>query len=1105
MSSKVTLEVIRNVAVVTIDYPPVNALHTDVYAGVSASMARINSDPEIKAAVLTGKGSSFIAGADIKAFGDMFNHPEEEVVQSMYKSNMEYDGIEKGPKPWVAAINGVAFGGGLEFAMLCSHRLCIPKTLLGLPELTLGLLPGLGGTQRLPRLIGVQNAVKAMLESQNIPAPKAHKMGLVDGLVEPAELINASIQLALDIASGAKPRQYSLKRTDKLENSMMIGQIIKMAGQMATKKSPHMPQALACLRAIEAGLKPGDQGRMVESREFTKLGQGPVSKALIHVFLSQRACSKVKGLGGLKPRQIKCAAVVGGGLMGSGIATVLVQAGVRVLLKEINQQFLDAGVGRIKANLDNRVKKGRLTADKAAKMMSLVVPVLTYDQFREADIVIEAVIEKLELKQSVFVDLERACRPDCILATNTSTINIDKIGAKTKSAERIIGAHFFSPAHVMPLLEIVVSDQTSKQVVADLLGLAKRIRKTPVVAGNCPGFVVNRTFFPYTTSALFLAEHGVDPYEIDRVIKQFGMPMGPFRLQDLVGVDIGLFTSVQYLENYPERVYKAETVKMMVDSGRLGEKTGKGWYTFDGSSRKEKKDPEIAGMMESLRVKAGRPKFTGLSDKDITEITFLPVINEACRIVSEGYCDKASDLDIASLFGMGFPAHLGGPLHWGDHLTGRYIVQRLEHFRRTFGHEMFKPCDFLLARASAGIPLSAPVDTFKPSDNDVVIVAAARTAIGRAKKGGFNNTPIDDLLAVVIKKALQDAQPLKAEEVGDVVVGTVLGSSAALQARTGMLLAGMPNTVPVRTVNRQCSSGLQAIVDVAAAVKAGLYDVGIACGAESMSMNSMMPKDFKANPNALSNPAVASSYMPMGQTSENVAKKFGVSRETQDKFAVESHAKAAKAIKQGKLSHIVPVATEMVDAKTKEKTKVTVTMDEGVREGTTVQDLAKLRPAFAKEGTTTAGNSSQMSDGAAAVIVMSRRKAAQLGLKPLAVLRSYYVGGCDPAIMGVGPAVAIPPALERAGLTADQVDVFEINEAFASQATYCVDKLGIDYNKVNPNGGAIAIGHPLGMTGARMTVDLIHELQRRGGGNGIVSMCIGTGMGAAAVWQVPPQ
>jgi acetyl-CoA acyltransferase 1 len=650
-----------------------------------------------------------------------------------------------------------------------------------------------------------------------------------------------------------------------------------------------------------------------------------------------------------------------------------------------------------------------------------------------------------------------------------------------------------------------VSTKTDPQVIADLLDLSSRIKKTAVVVGNCPGFAVNRTFFPYTMAAAFLVDRGVDIYHIDRVVKAWGMPMGPFRLGDLVGIDILTYVAEQYHEHFGDRTYRSALFEKLAKSGRLGEKSGKGFYLHD-ESRKEKQDPELLQFIANARKDTNLPTLSGLSDKDITEMIFLPVLNEATRIIDEGFVQKSSDLDIASVFGMGFPSHLGGPIQWGDQLTAKYVHDRLQYFYQTFGHPLFKPSPFIVARAASNTPLSAPKQAAAPalSDDDIVIVAAARTAIGKAKKGGFNNTPIDDLLKVVMKKVVDDASPIKPSDIGDVVVGTVLGSTAATQARTAMLMAGIPYTVPVRTLNRQCSSGLQAIVDVAAAIKAGLYDIGLACGAESMSTNSMMPKDFKPNPNALKDPVTASCYTPMGITSENVAEKYSVSREVQDRFAAESHARAARANAAGKLNHIVPVTTNMITGEDGKTQQVTVTRDEGVRSETTFESLGKLKPAFKTNGTTTAGNASQTSDGAAATLLTTRRKAKELGLKPLATLRSYHVAGCDPSIMGIGPAIAIPGALQRAGLNVNDIKVYEINEAFASQCTYCLDKLGLNPEKVNPNGGAIAIGHPLGMSGARMTVDIIHELNRQGGGYGVVSMCIGTGMGAAAVFYVDP-
>jgi len=389
------------------------------------------------------------------------------------------------------------------------------------------------------------------------------------------------------------------------------------------------------------------------------------------------------------------------------------------------------------------------------------------------------------------------------------------------------------------------------------------------------------------------------------------------------------------------------------------------------------------------------------------------------------------------------------------------------------------------------------------SPDDIVIVKAIRTAIGKAKRGSFKDTTPDNLLSPLLKALLEDLPQIKKEEIGDVVIGTVLpkGAQGATEIRVASLLAGYPEVVPVTTVNRQCSSGLQAIANVASAITAGLYEIGVAGGVESMSTNPM-GWDGGLNAAALEHPSAKGCYLNMGQTSENVAEKYNIPRAKQDEFSVQSHKKADAAIKAGRFrDEIVPITVQVEDPKTHEMKTITVSQDEGVRGDTTFEGLAKLKSAFKEGGSTTAGNASQLSDGAAVALVTRRSTAEKLRLPILGVFRSFAVVGVDPAVMGIGPAYAIPEAVKKAGLSLSDIDVYEINEAFASQATYCVDKLGLPAEKVNPNGGAIALGHPLGCTGARMTASVLHELKRRGARYGVVSMCIGSGMGAAAVYE----
>eukprot|EP01027_Heterolobosea_sp_BB2_P018891 GEZU01026545.1.p1 GENE.GEZU01026545.1~~GEZU01026545.1.p1 ORF type:complete len:1032 (+),score=419.91 GEZU01026545.1:603-3698(+) len=1026
--------------------------------------------------------------------------------------------IESGPKPTVAAIGGVCLGGGLELAMSCNARVCTPDSTLGLPELKLGIIPGFGGTQRLPRLVGVQKAVQMMLLSENVKGSNAEKIGLVDAVVSRNELIDAASRIALDIAEQRRERRRTLYLNDKIsvdEARFVIAQ----ARKMAQKQNPHVPHPAACLDAILAGIeKGGEAGLRAEAECFARVALTDTAKSLVYFFFATRATAKIPGLEGVKPsRKVQRLGVVGGGLMGSGIATAALLRGIRVTLKEVNDKFLELGVNRIKDNLQSRVKKGQMNQQQFDEVMSQLIPQTTYDNFDQLDMVIEAVLEQVPLKQQIFADLEKYCSPQCILATNTSTIDIELVGEKTRAHERIIGLHFFSPAHVMPLLEIIRSPRTSPQVVIDSVAFAKQISKTPVVVGNCPGFTVNRIFFPYGESTSFLVERGVNPYHIDKVIQNFGMPMGPFRMGDMAGIDITYHAHGHMAKAFSDRAYESKLVKQLVQANRLGQKTGAGYYKYAGRDAKE--DPELARFIEAARREAGNPRPVQVSDKDIVEMVFFSVINEACRVVDENMVSRPSDIDVASVMGMGFPAWRGGPMFYAETVGAKYIHDRLDAWAREFPEaKFFRPCAYLQRWAASGktappAPAAAAQQqqqqrpqgggglVYRNSDDDIVIVSAVRTAIGKAGRGGFKDTPIEDLLTAVLKKTLENVPQVRPGDIGDIVVGNVLtkGDEGATHMRVGALLAGIPDSVPIRMVNRLCSSGLQAIADVAASIRSGYYDIGIAAGVESMSTAKMATK-MDINPKAKGNP-IMNSYLPMGLTSENVAARFGITREAQDEFAAASYNKAAAAIQKGLFKdEIVPVTTTVKDKDGNVKT-VTVDTDEGARP-TTAEQLAKLKPAFKPNGCSTAGNSSQLSDGAAAVLMMKRGTAKRLGIPIMGCLRSFAVVGVDPAIMGVGPAYAIPVALDKAGVSRSDIDIYEINEAFASQALYCVEKLQLDKSKVNPLGSGIALGHPLGCTGARMTTTLLHQMKRdKSKRLGVVSMCIGTGMGAAAVFS----
>ncbi|GFZ09008.1 multifunctional protein 2 [Actinidia rufa] len=533
--------------------------------------------------------------------------------------------------------------------------------------------------------------------------------------------LSKSLEMMLTFWEGKRPWVPSLYKTDKIEPLGEAREILKFVRAQARIQAPNLEHPLACIDVVELGIVSGPRaGLWKEVEAFQGLLHSDTCKSLVHIFFAQRGTSRVPGITdrGLVPRQIKKVAILGGGLMGSGIATALILSNYPVVLKEVNEKFLQGGLDRVRANLQSRVKKGKMTQEKLEKTLSLLKGALDYESFRDVDMVIEAVIENVSLKQQIFADLEKYCPPHCILASNTSTIDLNLIGEKTKSQDRIIGAHFFSPAHVMPLLEIVRTEKTSPQVIVDLLDVGKKIKKTPVVVGNCTGFAVNRMFFPYTQAALLLVERGADVYQIDKAITKFGMPMGPFWytniLCDLVGFGVAIATGSQYVQNFPERTYKSMLIPLMQEDKRAGESTRKGFYVYN-DKRKANPDPEIKKYIRKAREISGvnvDPKMMKLSDKDIVEMLFLPVVNEACRVFAEGIAVKAADLDIAAVMGMGYPPYRGGIMFWADSLGSKYIYSRLEEWSKTNGG-FFKPCSYLAERAAKGAPLSSPMEQTK--------------------------------------------------------------------------------------------------------------------------------------------------------------------------------------------------------------------------------------------------------------------------------------------------------------------------------------------------------------------------------------------------------
>ncbi|XP_073043286.1 peroxisomal fatty acid beta-oxidation multifunctional protein AIM1-like [Primulina eburnea] len=710
--STVTMEVgTDGVAVITISNPPVNALALAIFEGLKEKYTEAMRRDDVKAVVLIGNGGKFSGGFDINVFEIVHRTGDTSILPDA-SVDLMINIIEDAKKPSVAAIEGLALGGGLELAMVCHARIAAPKAQLGLPELSLGVIPGSGGTQRLPRLIGLEKAVDIMLSSRPITSEEGQKLGLVDAVVASEELLKVSKQWALDIARRRKPWIRPLHNVEKLGSLPDAIDLLNMARQQAKQTFKNMPQHQACLDVIAEGIIHGGyHGVLKESEVFKQLVKTDTSKGLVHAFFAQRATTKVPNVTdiGLTPRRIKKVAVIGGGLMGSGIATAFILSNIYVVLKEINSDYLHKGLKAIEVNVRGLVSRKKLTLDQAEKALSILKGVLDYSEFKDVDMVIEAVIENISLKQKIFEDIEKVCASHCILASNTSTIDLNIIGEKTKAQDRIVGAHFFSPAHVMPLLEIVRTEKTSPQIILDLMTAGKTIKKVPVVVGNCTGFAVNRTFFPYSQSAHLLANLGVDVFRIDQLISNFGLPMGPFQLQDVAGYGVAVATTKEFSLSFPDRTFASPLVDLLMKNGRNGKSNGKGYYIYEKGS-KPKPDPSVLPIIEESRrltniMPGGKP--ITVTDEEIIEMILFPVVNEACRVLDDGIVVQASDLDVASVLGMSFPSYRGGIVYWADTIGADYIYRRLKTLSEAYGN-FFRPSNYLTERAARVVPLSAP-------------------------------------------------------------------------------------------------------------------------------------------------------------------------------------------------------------------------------------------------------------------------------------------------------------------------------------------------------------------------------------------------------------
>ncbi|MDT0497360.1 3-hydroxyacyl-CoA dehydrogenase NAD-binding domain-containing protein [Algiphilus sp. W345] len=651
-------------AVLVMQNPPVNGLAQAVRTGVMEALDRALADAEIKAVVITGSGGHFSGGADIREF----NTPKMEAAPSLHDL---IAAIERSAKPVVAAIEGTAMGGGLELALACHYRVATGKSVIALPEVKLGLLPGGGGTQRLPRVVGLELALNMIVSGTPVPAAKLAQTELFDAVVESGAVAAASQLIADRLAAGEVP---VLVRDRKLVHADAEA-FLDIARLNVRAMAGAYPAPMACLECVAASTsKPFDEGLRFECEQFTLLMNGEESKALRHAFFSERAASKIPDVPSDTPlRRIDKLGVIGAGTMGGGISMNFLNAGIPVTLVEQKQDALDRGVATMRGNYERSLKKGKLSQDKLDTRMALLTPSLSMEALADCDLIIEAVFEEIGVKQQVFEVLDAIAKPGAILASNTSTLDVDRIAGFTRRPADVLGMHFFSPANVMKLLEVVRGKATAKDALATVMALGKKIGKTAVVSGVCDGFIGNRMLEPYVREALFLVEEGASPQQVDKAMERFGMAMGPFRVGDLAGNDIGWSIRKRRYVERPEMFYP-KLADRLCELGRFGQKVGKGWYRYEPGRRDAIPDAEVTALIDSHRRELGiTPR--ALSDEEIVSRCVLALVNEGARLLEEGIAARASDLDVVYLSGYGFPALRGGPMHYADSL-GLYNVAR---------------------------------------------------------------------------------------------------------------------------------------------------------------------------------------------------------------------------------------------------------------------------------------------------------------------------------------------------------------------------------------------------------------------------------------------
>ena len=687
MKGTVHYELRGDIALMTIDNPPVNPLSSGVRQGLSDGVNAALADDNVKAIILTGAGRAFIAGADISEFGGKAEGPSlHDCLTTM----------ENSAKPIIAAINGTAFGGGLEVALCCHYRVIAASAPVGLPEVKLGLLPGAGGTQRLPRLIGAQKALDFILSGDPIPGPVATQMGIADALAD-GDVIESAMAFAADIIAKGSPVRRIRDEEEIVAKDRGNAEMFDAARKNAARKMRKRFAPEMIVQCIEAAVNLGDfdAGLAVEQECFAKCLKHPQRESLIHMFFSEREVSKIPDVPkDTATQKIDTAAVIGCGTMGGGITMSFLNVGIPVTTLEMNQEALDRGIGVIKRNYDIQVQRGRMTAEEVDKRMSLLTGTTNFEDLGSADLILEAIYENIDVKVDTFKKMDAIAKPGAILASNTSALDIDKMAEATSRPESVIGLHFFSPANIMKLLEIVRGGKTSKEVIASSMKLGRQLNKIAVLSGNAPGFIGNRMLAGYTRQAGEIILQGATPYQVDNALLQFGMPMGPFQMNDLVGLDLG-WRARKLSGMKPEDVpITARVADKLCEMDRYGQKNNRGYYIYPEGSRAGQADPEVVALVEETSAELGIER-RSIEDEEVLKRCLYPLINEGARILEDGIAIRPCDIDIVYINGYGFPEVTGGPMFWADQIGLENILADIKGFQKEYGGTIWEPAPLL--------------------------------------------------------------------------------------------------------------------------------------------------------------------------------------------------------------------------------------------------------------------------------------------------------------------------------------------------------------------------------------------------------------------------